>query len=141
MQVRNFEKALFYLEKITHLNKKIPQVFYNIGICHNMLGKTQDAVNNFKKAISLKSDFYESYVQLGQLLKKEKLFDEALNVYKLALKKVNQKDSINVNISEIYYLKKDYQLSKKFAQDAISLNGNNYLAMINIANCFFKNKC
>ncbi len=138
MQIKNYENALIYLEKLIQLNQKLPQIYYNRGICLNMLGKTQDAIDNFKEALSLKNNFFESYIQLGQLLKKENLLDDALSIYKSALTNVIQKDLINVNISEIYYIKKNYQLSKKFAEEALNLNPKNYFAMINIANCFME---
>ena len=138
MQIKDYENALIYLEKLIQLNQKLPQIYYNRGICLNMLGKTQDAIDNFKEALSLKNNFFESYIQLGQLLKKENLLDDALSIYKSALTNVIQKDLINVNISEIYYIKKNYQLSKKFAEEALNLNPKNYFAMINIANCFME---
>ena len=54
MQIKDYENALIYLEKLIQLNQKLPQIYYNRGICLNMLGKTQDAIDNFKEALSLK---------------------------------------------------------------------------------------
>ena len=106
-----------------------------MGVCFNILGKNFDAIDSFKKAISLRDNYLESYIQIGQLFKKLSLLDEAIKIYKLALPKVTQKDSINVNISEVYYLQKNYELSIKYAEDALNLNAKNYFAKINIANC------
>ena len=135
MQIGNFEKALTYLDKIIQINEKLPEVFYNRGICFNVLGRSKEAIDNFTKAISLKSDYFEAYIQLGQLLKKLNLYNETIKIYKIALPRVTQKDSINVNISEIYYLQKDFELSIKYAEDALRLNSENYFAHINLANC------
>ena len=135
MQLQNYKEALVYLEKIIQINKKLPHVYYNKAVCFGILGETQEAIKNFKKAISLKKDYFESYVQLGQLLKKQNLFNDAISIYKTALQKVIQKDYINVNMSELYYLKKNYQQSKKYAEDALKLNPKLYFAHINIANC------
>ena len=135
MQMGDFKTAIIYFEMIIQLDKKLPQVFYNMGVCFNILGKTVEAVDSFKRAISLKEDYFDSYIQLGQLFKKLNLLEEAVKIYKLALPKVNQKDSINVNISEIYYLQRNYQLSIKYAEDAFDLNPKNYFAKINLANC------
>ncbi len=136
MQIRNYEKGLFYLEEVNKLDKNNIQVFYNKGVCFSMLGRNREAINNFSKSLSIKDDFFESYIQIGQLLKRKNLLDDAIKIYEAALVKVDQKDLINVNLSEIYYLKKNYELSRKFAEDALSLNSKNYFAMINIANCF-----
>ncbi len=135
MKMGDFKTAIIYFEKIIQVDKKLPQVYYNMGVCFNILGKNFDAIDSFKKAISLKDNYLESYIQIGQLFKKLSLLDEAIKIYKLALPKVNQKDTINVNISEVYYLQKNYQLSIRYAEDALNLNAKNYFAKINIANC------
>ena len=135
MKMGDFKTAIIYFEKIIQLDKKLPQVYYNMGVCFNILGKNFDAIDSFKKAISLRDNYLESYIQIGQLFKKLSMLDEAIKIYKLALPKVTQKDTINVNISEVYYLQKNYQLSIKYAEDALDLNAKNYFAKINIANC------
>lgn len=135
MQIGDYKTALVFFERLIQLDEKLPHVFYNMGVCLSILGKTIEAIDSFKSAISLRNDYFDSYIQLGQLFKKLNLLDEAIKIYKLALTKVTQKDSICVNISEIYYLQKNYRLSVKYAEDAINLNAKNYFAKINLANC------
>jgi len=138
MQLHKYNDAASYLKNIITLNKNLPQIFYNLAICFGTLGKYKEAIDNYKKAISIKKDYFEAYIQLGQLLKKINLLDDAITVYKTALTQGIQTDSIYVNISELYYLKKNYQLSMALANEALNLNPKNYLAMINIANCLME---
>jgi tetratricopeptide (TPR) repeat protein/ADP-heptose:LPS heptosyltransferase len=138
MQLQRYQDAVKILNNVVAQDKKIPQIFYNLGVCFGVLGKYEEAIVNLKKAISLKKDYFESYIQLGQLLKKINLIDDAIEVYKNALTQNIQKDSINVNISELYYIKKNYKLATKFSNEALNLNPKNIAAIINIANCYME---
>ena len=80
MKMGDHKTALIYFEKIIQLDKKLPQVYYNMGVCLNILGKNFDAIDSFKKAISLKDNYLESYIQIGQLFKKLSLLDEAIKI-------------------------------------------------------------
>ena len=39
MKMGDFKAAIIYFEKIIQLDKKLPQVYYNMGVCLNILGK------------------------------------------------------------------------------------------------------
>jgi Flp pilus assembly protein TadD len=49
-------------------------------------GKLQQAVDFFRKAIALKSDYYEAYNNLGVILAGLKLLDEAANAFREAIR-------------------------------------------------------
>lgn len=138
METGNYKEALIYLNKLDNLKIKSPDIFYNKGISLYKLGNYIDAIDSYKNSINLKHDFYEAYIQLGQLLKKVNKLDEAIITLEQALKYVSQKDSIYVNISEIFFLKRDYKNSKKYAKNALKFNNENFLATINIANCLIE---
>lgn len=138
IETGNYKNALIYLDKLVNLDINSPDIFYNKGNCLYKLGNYKDATDCYKKSIKLKNNFYEAYVQLGQLLKKVNKLNEAIIVLKQALNFVLQKDSICVNISEIFFLKGDYKNSKKYANDALKFNNQNFLAIINIANCLIE---
>lgn len=138
IRLNDHKSALIYLNKENVLNKNLPEVFYNIGICHITLLKYDDAIYNFNKAISLKKSFFEAYIQLGQLFKNLNRLNEAINILNSALTNVDHKDAIYINLSEIYFLKKDFGNSTKNAKAALDLNPKNYFANINIANCLIE---
>ncbi len=58
MQLQNYKEALVYLEKIIQINKKLPHVYYNIAVCFGILGKTQEAIKNFKKSFISKKGLF-----------------------------------------------------------------------------------
>ena len=64
-----YEKALTFLDTIIKSNNKMPEVFYHKGICHSSLRQFGKAISSYEKAITLKKDYIESYIQLGHLLK------------------------------------------------------------------------
>jgi tetratricopeptide (TPR) repeat protein len=136
IEMKLYEKALIFLDTIIKSNKKMPEVFYHKGICHGNLRQYGEAIISYEMAITLKKDYIEPYIQLGQLLKQISKLDEAIKVLLIALNNVKQKELINTNISEIFYIKKNYDLSIKHANEAIKDNKNNYHAVINIANCY-----
>lgn len=138
IETGNYKESLIYLDKLVNLKIKSPNIFYNRGICFYKLGSYSNAIDCYENSIKLKNDFYEAYIQLGQLLKKLNKLDEAIVVLKKALIYVVQKDSIYVNISEIFFLKGDHKNSKKYANGALKFNKENFLAMINIANCLIE---
>ena len=80
-----------YQETLTQaykLLKKFPRSFtlYNIiGVTNHSSGKAQDAVQAYKKAISIKPDFAEAHNNLGLVLKDQGKLDEALEVYNKAI--------------------------------------------------------
>ena len=128
------------LKFLNELDKsiKIPEVFYYKGVCLNYLKQNDLAIKNYKKAISLKKDYLEPYIQLGHLYKNIDKIDEALEILLNGLKYAQQKELTHTNISEIYYLKKQYDLSIKHAREALKSNKNNYFAVINLANSFME---
>ena len=138
METDNYKEALIYLDKLINLEIKSPEIFYNKGVCFYKLGNYKDAANCYISSINLKKDFYEAYIQLGQLLKKVNKLDKAIIVLEQALNYVKKKDSICVNISEIFFLKRDYENSKKYANNALKFNNENFLAVVNIANCLIE---
>ena len=132
--MKQYEKALIFLNGIIRSNKKIAEVYYHKGICHGNLSQFGEAINSYEKAIALKKNYIESYIQLGHLLKQISKLDEAIKVLLVALDNVQQRHNL-YKISRIYYLK-NYDLSIKYANEALKNNKNNYYAVINIANCY-----
>ena len=81
------------------LNKsESPETYYNIGIMHTKNNKLDDAINAYKKAISLKPDYVEAYFNIGRVF-----YD--LGKYLFAIEVFNKVLSLNPNsISAYHYL-------------------------------------
>ena len=77
--------------------------FTNSVVLHNIVGATNQSLGNFdeaieayKKAISLKPDYADAYYNMGNVLKTQGNLDEAIKTYQRAL-------SIKPNMPEAYY--------------------------------------
>ena len=101
------------------------------------------AKRTYKKAIQIKNDYIPSLNNLGNLLFKEGLNDEALKYFKIA-KKFNFKNtSILTNIALIFFKKKNYFLSTKYLEKAINQKQDSHYLFCNLMFCYmniFKNK-
>jgi protein O-mannosyl-transferase len=57
---------------------------YNLGIVLTEQGKTEDAVDHYRRAVALRSNYAEAHYNLGRLLVEEGQFDEAIAHYEKA---------------------------------------------------------
>lgn len=140
MVLNNYEDAHLLFEKIIINNQSIAEIYYNNAICLININKEKEAITNLKEAITLRENFYEAYIQLCNLLKKFKQNDIAIEYYKKSLGKVAQTEGIYCNLSELYYLKNDYKNAKKYAYEAIKINKDNTVALLNISICLINEK-
>lgn len=140
MMLGRYQDASFYLNKIIKLDSKIADVFYNLAICNYHLKNNTSAIQNFGNAIKVNNKFYEAYIQLGTLYKTINKIDDAIKIYTLALKNLSNYEAIYINLSDLYFLKKNYLRSEEFANRAIDINPNSYLAIMNKGLCQMRNK-
>ena len=56
-----------------------------LGASKAKIGKFDEAIEAYKKAISLKPDYAEAYNNMGSGLKDQGKFDEAIDAYKKAI--------------------------------------------------------
>jgi tetratricopeptide (TPR) repeat protein len=59
---------------------------YNLGIVLSEQGKTDQAIDQYRQAIALRSDYTEAHYNLGRLLAEQGQFDDAIAHYEEALK-------------------------------------------------------
>ena len=72
----------------SELLKQYPQsiILYNIlGSANKSLGKLDDAIEAYKKALSIKPDYAEAYNNMGVTLQEQGKLKEAINAYKKAI--------------------------------------------------------
>ena len=87
------------LDKSSQLLEQYPYSInlYNIiGASNKGLGKLDEAIEAFNKALSIKPDYAEAYYNMGVILKKQGKLDEAIEAFNKAL-------SIKPDYAEAYY--------------------------------------
>ena len=68
---------------IKHPNESF---LFNIsGVCYKAIGQLRDAIKNFEKAISIKSDFTDAYYNLGLTFQELNMLEAAVKSYEKAL--------------------------------------------------------
>ena len=76
IKINKFENAINELNEIIELlnkiksnfNRRLFEVYYNIGYCYNKLNKYQDAIIAISLSIKLNSNYCENYYQKGKSL-------------------------------------------------------------------------
>jgi tetratricopeptide (TPR) repeat protein len=76
-------------------------VYYKKGYCENAAKKYDDAVASMRKAIEIKSNYYEAYSEIGFAFTKLKKAEEALAAYNEALKIKPDHHSAYIGIGDI----------------------------------------
>src|SRR5210317_631287 len=68
MFLGRFQDAIKSLNQIESLNNKLPECYFNRALCNTQLKEFQRSIYDYKKAIHLKPNYYQAYVNLGVLL-------------------------------------------------------------------------
>jgi predicted TPR repeat methyltransferase len=91
-QVGNHQQAIEYISlAIDYCNQAVPRqpsnpfAYNNLGEAYRALGRTQEAVACYEKALLLKPDYAEAYYHLGQTLEDQGKSEAAIVCYRKAL--------------------------------------------------------
>ncbi len=96
-----------------------------------MFGRYSDAELAFKKSIellkrkkssSLMANYYSPYVNLGNVYLKKKNYDDALAMYKNALRIAPKRASVYINLAFVYKAKGDFTGVRDAFNTALKLN-------------------
>jgi len=95
-------------------------LYYNIGVVSNDLGMKDEAKNAYKKAIELKPDYTDAYVNLAaMILGREKEINEEISALPIKLNKANRlklknlkEEKLGVYKEAITYLEGAYKYDK-----------------------------
>ena len=68
-----------HLEKAISLKPEYPEAFYRLGLLNKSEGKAEDALENFKQAVSINKDFAEAQCELAISLTYKGELEEARN--------------------------------------------------------------
>jgi tetratricopeptide (TPR) repeat protein len=75
---KSYKEALAELDKAVEIDPKNPEAYYWRGRTLVMLGRLDQGANDFKTAITLKTDYAEAYDNLGWLASKRGEVDEGI---------------------------------------------------------------
>lgn len=89
LKFEDYGKAKDFFEKAIKIDKDFAEAHNNLGYAYEKLGKNNEAIDEYKKAISnlLYRTPEKAYYSLGRLYYRAKRYDEAIEVYNKALKR------------------------------------------------------
>jgi tetratricopeptide (TPR) repeat protein len=117
-QFNNAAKELLEAEKYSPYDHKI---HYFLGMAYHGKGMRDKAIEEFKKAISLKEDYSEAHNYLGTLYSDMELWDQAIEEFDRALANpiYDTPAMALYNAGWAYYSKKDYKTALIKYQEAL----------------------
>ncbi|EAR92971.1 tetratricopeptide repeat protein (macronuclear) [Tetrahymena thermophila SB210] len=130
------ESIIYYREYLKIIED--PSIYYNIGINLKRLDYTQEAIETYKKAISIDASYYKAYNNLGCCLHDLGQLDEALEIFDQGIK-IND-SYCNVYDSKATVLFQKGQINEAFQlyQKAIDIDSNYYYPYLGRARCYFE---
>ena len=80
-----FQKALSKASKLLREFPNSPELYNHIGIANKQLGKLDEAITAYKRAISIKANFAQAYLNMGIALAEQGIISEARASFKKAI--------------------------------------------------------
>lgn len=118
------KKALTIAKNLIKQYPSEPILFNIIGACYSEVGSTEDAIENFKSAIQLKSDYAEAQYNLGIAYQKINQFDNARDYYEFAIRSQHAYPQAHNNLGVVYLNKGQIDLAVKSFEWAIAYSPN-----------------
>jgi len=84
MQNRHAD-ALAYFDGALRTERVNPQLHFMAGLCHGGLGRVEEAIASYRRALQYQPDFIEARANLGYLLEHTGRIEEAAECYRRAL--------------------------------------------------------
>lgn len=133
------QKSNLYLElgKRKIQEQGSAKAYYEFGIQSQVLGNLDEAMDAFKKAISLNPQMLPAYVDIGSIYIMQKRYDEAIKILQQG-NKINPNNSHLHNNLGIAYEKLDEKKAIQEFKQSINLNPNNAEPYWNLARIYTK---
>lgn len=93
---RDYATAIGHISKAVQVDDSNCQYFSNLGEANRRIGRLEEALAAFDRAIVLKPDFLKGHLGAGNTLRDMGKFPEAISKFRLAL-------AINPNFAEAYH--------------------------------------
>ena len=103
-----------------------------VGLCLFNLGKKEQSLENFRNALRLEQNNIITYINIVNVLKDQKKYDEALKVIQIAIKINPYFTQSFISCGEIFQEIGNYKKAREYYEKAINLNPENYEAYFNL---------
>ncbi|MCL1864232.1 MAG: hypothetical protein FWF73_00275 [Spirochaetes bacterium] len=139
MEEGNFSEALTLLEDgITNAPLFFP-FLYNAGICAIYLNKLNVSIIYFSKAAQLVPEYWKIYIQLGYIYGRLNKENEAIDQFRIGLKKNPRELNTYILIGDIYYNRNQLRIARQYYEAAIRIQRLFPNGLLGLAKIHFKN--
>lgn len=129
----NLTKAEEYLRKAIALQPDNAELYNNMGLVLQGMGKIDEAVEHFQKAISLNPNLADAHYNLGNIFREKGDIDKAIDCYQKAIQLDNENYDAYVNLGIALKERGDLDEAIMSYQKALNLNPENADAYVNLS--------
>ena len=139
MEEGNFSEALTLLEDgLTHAPLFFP-FLYNAGICTIYLNQLHASIIYFSKAAQIVPEYWKTYLQLGYIYRRLNKENEALDQFRIGLKKNPRELNTYIFIGDIYYDRNQMRIAERYYEATTKMQHLFPNGLLGLAKIHFKN--
>ena len=140
MEEENFSEALTLIEEgLTHAPLFLPYL-YNAGICALYLNQFNASLIYLSKAAQIVPEYWKTYIQLGYVYGRLNKESEALEQYRIGLKKNPRELNTYILMGDIYYERNQLRIARNYYESTIKLQYSFPNGLLGLAKIHFKNR-
>lgn len=116
------EKAAQFLEGLLPTGDAEPSLHYNLALVYEELGRTEDALKSYQKAITLEPDLVAAHINLGSLFLAQKKLDEAIVRFQRAVEINPLEVSAHYNLAVAFQMRNDPKAMQRELQLVVAID-------------------
>jgi tetratricopeptide (TPR) repeat protein len=120
--------AAFEFDSALNVDEQNVRANFGLGLTYLDRGETNKANDIFQRLVSLEAAFQQEHKHLfndfGISLRKNKMFDQALEYYKRALELTTEDENLHMNVARAYYEMGELPNTVESLKRALELNPN-----------------
>ena len=125
-------EALLSYQKIRKIDPTLSGPHYNIGIILKRNGRVEEAIDSYKRAIFLKSDYVQAYNNLGILYKDRQEYEDAIEMFKKAISLKSDYVQAYNNLGSLYKDRQEYEDAIEMFTKVKELQPDNHKSYFNL---------
>ena len=106
--------------------RKMPKSYrahYNLGVSYGEKGKLEDAIQEYKTTLTLKLEYIDAYINLGDALIRLGRFNEAIMPFEVA-RMLTGDPAVRNNLGNIYFKQDRFDQAIQYYQEALKLKSD-----------------
>lgn len=126
LKYSEFKEACNIYNELLKENYQSAELYNNYGLALFYLDKFDEAIENFKKAIEIDTDFALPYANMGLIYLNNGNYEKAEHFFLQALKKDPENPETHYNLAVTYYRLNKKNDALKHYEAFMSFSGNDY---------------